>query len=47
MKTHTIDITRGRSTGFPYQRMQEPINLILKRQNLLGSDHVVNTRLIA
>jgi hypothetical protein len=26
VKRHTISITRGRSTGLPYQRMKEPIN---------------------
>jgi hypothetical protein len=47
VKIHNISITRERSTVLPYQRMKEPINLILKRQNLLGSDHVVKNRLIA
>jgi hypothetical protein len=27
VKRHTISISRGRSTGLPYQRMKEPINL--------------------
>jgi hypothetical protein len=31
---YVFSITRWRSTGLPYQRMKEPINLILKRQNL-------------
>ena len=27
VKKHTISITRGRSTGLPYQRVKEPISL--------------------
>jgi hypothetical protein len=30
VKKHKISITRGRSTGLPYQRMKEPIRLFIQ-----------------
>ena len=48
VKRHNISMTRGRSTGLPYQRMKEPIKLLqdMKYENVHNDNNKYKTQSI-